>query len=181
MDNYPEFQPYVVQKSGLDGYLIQTQPAMQTMLLGLMVNAMAQFEGFYVPEDDPRYPTLAQRNNNPGNLRPVGQSTGFRTFPTVMDGWRAMIRQVLLNINRGLTLREFFLGKPGVYPGYSPIADPGNEAQQIYNYIEFVRQRMNISDSMPLARLFPDLSDFEFQDPLGYLIVWTYQPYLPKL
>ena len=39
--------------------------------------------------------TLADRNNNPGNLRPVG-GTGFTSHQTPLDGWMAMARQIRL-------------------------------------------------------------------------------------
>jgi hypothetical protein len=86
--------------------------------------AIARFEGYYVPQ------SRAQRNRNPGNLRAVaGQASdadGFRTFGTHVEGWLALIRQIERNILRGLTLNEFFGGKPGVYPGYAPASD-GND------------------------------------------------------
>jgi hypothetical protein len=39
------------------------------------------------------------------------------------DGWNALYSQIQTNIGRGLTLNEFFAGKPGVYAGYAPSAD----------------------------------------------------------
>lgn len=60
---------------------------------------------------DPRY-------NNPGGIMDL--STGrLRVFPTQQAGWDALYNQINLNISRGLTLEEFFAGKPGVYAGYS--------------------------------------------------------------
>lgn len=38
--------------------------------------------------------TLADRNNNPGNIRPVG-GKGFRFFESAMDGWEAMKKQLM--------------------------------------------------------------------------------------
>lgn len=66
--------------------------------------------------------------NNPGNLRAgpgmVGTSpNGIAIFPDYATGEAALENQIQLNINRGLTLSEFFGGKPGVYPGYAPAAD----------------------------------------------------------
>ncbi len=69
---------------------------------------------------------LSYRNNNPGNLRSWGSNpivNGYAKFPTMQDGWSALYQQIQLNINRGLTLNEFFAGKPGVYAGYAPSAD----------------------------------------------------------
>ncbi len=69
---------------------------------------------------------LSYRNNNPGNLRSWGSNpivSGYAKFPTLSDGWNALYSQIKLNIGRGLTLNEFFAGKPGVYDGYAPAAD----------------------------------------------------------
>lgn len=179
--NYPEFAPDLIQASGYDAFIIHGKPAIQSMLLGLMASGIAEFEGFHVPETDKRYPTIAQRHNNPGNLRPIGASTGFRTFATPLDGYKALVRQIVININRGLTLREFFLGKPGVYPGYTPLGPgTGNTAEVLDNYIAFVANRMNIKDSVILARYFPDISNYDDFSPLPYALVWTYKPFYAK-
>ncbi len=66
--------------------------------------------------------------NNPGNLRAgPGQTgtsaNGIAIFPDAATGEAALERQIQLNINRGVTLQEFFAGKPGVYAGYAPSAD----------------------------------------------------------
>jgi hypothetical protein len=69
---------------------------------------------------------LSYRNNNPGNLRSWGSNpivNGYAKFPTMQDGWDALHSQIQKNIARGLTLDEFFAGKPGVYAGFAPSAD----------------------------------------------------------
>lgn len=142
-----------------------------------MCVAMAEFEGFYVATTDPRYPTLAQRNNNPGNLRPVGASQGFRVFPTANDGWWALKNQVMLNINRGLTLDEFFLGKPGVYPGYSPLGDPGNDPAAIENYIAHVAKRTSMSRNIDLRYYFNAIADVAGSSIPVDGIIWGYKPF----
>lgn len=91
---------------------------------------MARQEGFYVPGSP------AQRNRNPGNIRPwpkckLPTANGFIVFPSVEAGWEQLRRQIRLNIRRGLTCREFFAGQrdadgkvvPGGYAGYAPAAD----------------------------------------------------------
>ncbi len=67
------------------------------------------------------------RNNNPGNLRAGPGATGVDSrgiaiFPDYATGENALTHQVDLNISRGLTLQEFFTGKPGVYSGYDKTA-----------------------------------------------------------
>ena len=73
----------------------------------MIAEKVAQMEGFHIPG------SLAERNNNPGNLRMWGRnpmSGGFAMFPNVEEGWRALRRQVELNIDRDLTWLEFFEG-----------------------------------------------------------------------
>lgn len=74
---------------------------------------------------DPRY-------NNPGALMDVAyyhQTGQFRlmTFASLADGLAALYSQIQTNIDRGLTLQEFFAGKPGVYGGYAPSGHGGND------------------------------------------------------
>jgi hypothetical protein len=84
--------------------------------------SIAYFEGYF------QSGSRARRNNNPGNLRGWSQNNpkddkGFDRFPNAEAGWNALWRQVWLNVFRDLTLREFFYGKQGVYPGYAPLSD----------------------------------------------------------
>lgn len=72
-----------------------------------LANAISTFEGFLIPG------SVAQRNNNPGNLKYVGQagaigkdSQGFAIFGSVADGQAALISQLGLYADRGLTLSQ---------------------------------------------------------------------------
>lgn len=99
-----------------------------------MMLAIAYFEGAF--QENSR----AWRNRNPGNLRGWSPRTpkdsgGFDIFPTWQDGWNALWAQIWRNIMRNLTLRQFFEGKAGVYPGYAPLSD-GNPA----TYSRFVSE-----------------------------------------
>jgi len=109
-------------------------------------------EGFY------QAGSIAQRNNNPGNLRSgtgqVGTAGGFAVFPDAETGWAALVHQVYLNIERGLSLFTFFGGEryengsviPGGYPGYAPSGDSNNPNQ----YANFVASQVGIDPSTPL-------------------------------
>lgn len=108
-----------------------------------IAQAIATQEGFYVPG------SLAQRNNNPGNLRSWGSNPivdGYAKFPTLNAGWAALAQQINLNIGRGLNLYEFFGGKPGVYAGYSPATDKNRPRE----YAVFVASRIGLDPSIPL-------------------------------
>lgn len=57
--------------------------------------------------------TLAGKNNNPGNLRFVGQAGaskgqgGFASFATPEAGYQALLNQISLDASRGLTVAQF--------------------------------------------------------------------------
>jgi len=44
----------------------------------------------------------AFKNNNPGNLRPPGESTGFQKFDTKIDGFDALVKDVAANTGKPL-------------------------------------------------------------------------------
>jgi hypothetical protein len=115
-------------------------------LIDSISQAIANMEGFY------KAGSIAQRQNNPGNLRSWGSypvENGYVKFPDPATGWGALNRQVSLNIDRGLTLNEFFGGKPGVYPGYSPATDSNDPR----GYAVYVASRTGIDPSIPLNSL----------------------------
>lgn len=117
-------------------------------LTSSLASSIAQFEGYNKPG------SVAQRNNNPGNLRSgPGQigtdSLGFAIFPDAATGWAALDNQVNLNVARGLTLQQFFAGEPGVYAGYAPSADSNNPTQ----YANFVASQAGIPTDVPLNQL----------------------------
>jgi len=105
--------------------------------------AIATMEGFFKPG------SVAERNNNPGNLRSWGTrpiANGYAVFESPEAGWAALRQQVNLNIGRGLSLQEFFGGKPGVYAGYAPAADKNDPT----GYAVYVATRVGLDPSIPL-------------------------------
>jgi len=109
-----------------------------------IAQAIATYEGYYQPG------SLAARNNNPGNLRSWGTAPlvdGYARFDTPAAGWSALVRQIELNISRGLSLGEFFAGKPGVYSGYAPASDNNQPAA----YAQFVARRVGVPVDTPLS------------------------------
>lgn len=115
-------------------------------LVDKIAEAIARMEGYFQPG------SLAQRNNNPGNLRSWGSRPivgGYAKFETPEEGWAALKQQIRRNIDRGLNLLEFFSGKPGVYAGYSPAADRNDPV----NYARFVARQAGIDVTTPLKDL----------------------------
>lgn len=114
----------------------------QNKFILLIAEAIAHHEGFYAQGSNP-----AKRNNNPGNLRGWSSknpkdSKGFDEFPTRRDGFNALYRQVEKNIvERELSLREFFGGKPGVYGGFAPDSDGNNSLRYAEFVCNFLEQR----------------------------------------
>jgi hypothetical protein len=70
-----------------------------------IASTIQQVEGYYPG-------TLAYKNNNPGNLIFVGQAGavpgagGFAAFPTYDAGYQALLRQIQLYGNQGLTIDQ---------------------------------------------------------------------------
>jgi hypothetical protein len=119
-------------------------------LVQSLSNAISQFEGYNVPG------SVAQRNNNPGNLRSGPGMTGkdaagYAIFPDSATGFTALNNQVSLNIDRGLSLQTFIGGQTGVYPGYAPSADNNN----VQNYVSFLSGKLGIDPNTPLSGVSP--------------------------
>jgi len=107
--------------------------------------------------------TIADRQNNPGNLRPVG-GNGFQTHDTPLAGWMAMARQI----------RLYFTGKSAaagyqklqtiwdIVHKYAPKEDNNDPA----GYANFVASMMgvgakdtlNLSDPQQFSRLLQAMS-----------------------
>jgi hypothetical protein len=123
-----------------------------------MAQAIARQEGFFSPG------SLSQRNNNPGNLRIWGQQPivrGYAQFSDPESGWRALRRQVQLNIARGLTVEQFFAGKPGVYAGYAPAKDGNDPA----TYAANVARWTGVPQGTPLNQIEGDGSSENPTEP----------------
>jgi hypothetical protein len=101
-------------------------------------------------ENTSSYSSFLRGKNNPGALMYASQYgatpfqvTGrdgkplgtFAQFGTEQQGWDALYRQIELNAGKGLTLYEFFAGKPGVYYGYAPSGHGGNQPNVYANSV----------------------------------------------
>ena len=114
-------------------------------LVSGIASAIQQMEGWFPG-------SVSYRNNNPGNLRSgpgmIGTSGGYAVFPDVATGQAALDAQVQTNINRGLTLQQFFAGGNG-YAGYAPSTD--NNTPTVY--ANFVASQVGINTTTPLSQL----------------------------
>lgn len=90
--------------------------------------------------------SIAQRNNNPGNLRAgKGQigtdSNGFAVFSSPENGWAALDRQIALDAGRGHTLSSF-INK------YAP----SNE-NDTGNYLSYLSKGLSVDPETPLLNI----------------------------
>jgi len=96
-----------------------------------------------------RMENVNPRYNNPGAIFDTSKNQ-LRTYPTYEAGYAALLNQVRLNVNRGLTLEEFFGGKPGVYPGYAPVAPGIHSTNDPQNYANNVASWTGIPLGVPI-------------------------------
>jgi hypothetical protein len=119
--------------------LVQTKKIGMGGLVDDLQAAITRFEN-----TNPAYNNPCALTAGPGA---TGRApNGIALFPDLSTGRAACDRQIQLNIDRGLTLEEFFAGKPGVYPGYAP-AVAGNDPA---NYSATVARWLGISSDVPL-------------------------------
>lgn len=109
-------------------------------LTDTLAQSIATMEGFFQPG------TLAQRNNNPGNLRAgAGQigrdANGFAIFPDVQTGWNALYNQISLDSGRGLNLSQF-INK------YAPPSE-----NDTGNYLSYLTGQLGVPSTTPLSDL----------------------------
>lgn len=107
--------------------------------------------------------TLADRNNNPGNLRPVG-GTGFTSHESPLAGWMAMARQI----------RLYFTGKSAaagfqklqtiwdIIHKYAPAGD-NNDPEAYSNFVANMmgvgaKDKLNLSDPQQFSNLLQAMS-----------------------
>lgn len=121
------------------------------------------FNGWLLGDGGGSGKTLADRNNNPGNLRPVG-GTGFTSHATPMDGWMAMARQI----------RLYFTGKSAaagfqklqtiwdIIHKYAPASD-NNDPEAYSNFVANMmgvgtKDKLNLSDPQQFSNLLQAMS-----------------------
>lgn len=135
------------------------------LFVQVFAEAVAAEEGFF---DRKRIPTIPQRLNNPLCLRhwknaagaPYSEINGFVNFPDVEAGWAAGYVQCKINIlKRGLTFKEFFNGKPGVYDGFAPARDKHNPLAYAQKVLLYLSHKLRITEPVTLDTQIKTLID----------------------
>jgi hypothetical protein len=110
---------------------------------------------------------LSVRNNNPGNMRPVGEGSGFQQFPTPAAGIDAMRNDLLAKVSGGSRAMQGNYG-----PNYVPTIEsvistwaPPSE-NDTAKYIQYVSSQTGIDPRQPLTpqdvdRLIPAMIQME--------------------
>lgn len=130
-----------------------------------------------VQKQEGYYPgSIAYTNNNPGNLMYAGQAgaigkdaNGFAVFPDYATGFQALLNQISLDANRGMTISQFTAS-------YAPASVPGNNpgvyATNIANATglsptDLLSQASDASGASPIPAVLPDLSSLDLSSLTG--------------
>lgn len=104
--------------------------------------------------------TLADRNNNPGNIRPVGGG-GFRAFGSALEGWEAMKNQ-LMRYFTGKTTGRRLQTIMDIVSTWAPAADNNNPAKYARDVAGWMgvspTAALNLSDPNTMAMLMQSMA-----------------------
>lgn len=104
--------------------------------------------------------TLADRNNNPGNIRPVGGG-GFRAFGSAQEGWEAMKNQ-LMRYFTGKTTGRRLQTIMDIVSTWAPAADnndPAKYARDVAGWMGVSpTAALNLSDPNTMAMLMQSMA-----------------------
>ncbi len=118
-----------------------------------LAQLIAQMEGYNLTQAQAKaqgstWPTIAQVNNNPGNLRPatgqtgvVGTNAGYAVFKDVATGWANLEQQIRWDAERGDTVQTFI-------EDYAPSGENATS-----RYLSFLTQGLGVPASTPLSDL----------------------------
>lgn len=120
------------------------------------------FFGFDEPEQHAqsarRKGSLPNRNNNPGNLRPAGASSGFRSFSSEQEGWDAMSNQLMMYFNgtsRAAGFKKLRTVNDIINKWAPPSEnDTGSYVKEVASYMGVgANDEINLADPNVMARL----------------------------
>lgn len=120
--------------------------------IGKFAEAIQKFEGWFSG-------SISQRNNNPGNLKPLSRSSfqgqvgldssGFAIFDSFSSGWQALVNQVTWAAT----------GKSSVYSPSDSIISffqkyaPSTDNNDPYKYANFVANYIGVSPDTTIGSL----------------------------
>ncbi len=118
--------------------------------------------------------TLADRNNNPGNIRPVG-GNGFRFFESALQGWEAMKNQ-LMRYFTGKTTGRALQTIQDIVSTWAPAGDnndPKMYAQDVAKWMGVLPNTvLNLANPETMAALMQSMARKEgysnWNSPLAY-------------
>ncbi len=118
--------------------------------------------------------TLADRNNNPGNIRPVS-GKGFRFFESALEGWEAMKKQ-LMRYFTGKTTGRALQTIQNIVSTWAPAGDnndPKKYAQDVAKWMGVSPNAiLNLTDPQTMGALMQSMARKEgysnWNSPLAY-------------
>ncbi|HBH8242762.1 TPA: lytic transglycosylase catalytic [Escherichia coli] len=130
--------------------------------------------GSNVQPDIPGGGTLADRNNNPGNIRPVS-GKGFRFFESALEGWEAMKNQ-LMRYFTGKTTGRALQTIQDIVSTWAPAGDnndPKKYAQDVAKWMGVSPNAiLNLTDPQTMGALMQSMASKEgysnWNSPLAY-------------
>ncbi|EJI4857705.1 lytic transglycosylase catalytic [Salmonella enterica] len=130
--------------------------------------------GSNIQPDIPGGGTLADRNNNPGNIRPVG-GNGFRFFESALQGWEAMKNQ-LMRYFTGKTTGRALQTIQDIVSTWAPAGDnndPKKYAQDVAKWMGVSPNTvLNLASPETMAALMQSMARKEgysnWNSPLAY-------------
>jgi len=130
--------------------------------------------GANIQPDIPGGNTLADRNNNPGNIRPVG-GKGFRFFESALHGWEAMKKQ-LMRYYTGKTTGRALQTIQDIVSTWAPAGDnndPKKYAQDVAKWMGVSPNAvLNLTDPNTMGALMQSMARKEgysnWNSPLAY-------------
>ncbi|EFN1896336.1 lytic transglycosylase catalytic [Escherichia coli] len=132
--------------------------------------------GSNVQPDIPGGGTLADRNNNPGNIRPVS-GKGFRFFESALEGWEAMKNQ-LMRYFTGKTTGRALQTIQDIVSTWAPAGDnndPKKYAQDVAKWMGVSPNAiLNLTDPRTMGALMQSMARKEgysnWNSPLAYKV-----------
>ncbi|HIB0357501.1 TPA: lytic transglycosylase catalytic [Escherichia coli] len=132
--------------------------------------------GANVQPDIPGGGTLADRNNNPGNIRPVS-GKGFRFFESALEGWEAMKNQ-LMRYFTGKTTGRALQTIQDIVSTWAPAGDnndPKKYAQDVAKWMGVSPNAiLNLTDPRTMGALMQSMARKEgysnWNSPLAYKV-----------